>query len=643
MRVTLRILSYLRKYWKATTVAYICLVLAAAIDVYVPRLIQSVIDCGIRIGVSVDAAAKCPPDMQPLEIVAHAALLILSLTVVKGIFQFGQGYLGEYGAQGIAYDLRNNIYQHLQRLSFSWHDRAQTGQLMARATSDVEQLRNFTGRAFLQLANFLILTTAITVVLFTMSWKLALVSLLAAPLLLRVVIRYQKSVRPLFNQIQQELAVLATIIQENLAGAKVVKAFAREPDEIRKFERQNDLLLGKYVAAARIQSFSNPLMDMIVNLGTVIVLLFGGYLVMSQEITVGQLVAFNTYLLLVIRPVRRLGFLIAQSSRAIAAGERVFEILDAPVDVADKPNAIPLPTVAGNVRFEHVTVSYYGGEPVLKNVSFEAQAGQVVALLGSTGSGKSTIVNLIPRFYDVASGQVLIDGHDVRDVQILSLRRQIGMVLQDTTLFTGTIRDNIAFGVPGATEEQIVAMAKAARAHDFIMGFPHGYDTAVGERGVTLSGGQKQRIAIARALLLDPRILILDDFTSAVDTETESLIREALDVLMEGRTTFVIAQRVSTVQSADQILVLDKGEIVGMGTHDELLETNAIYAEIFRLQLMDESVIEAFGAEGAAALVGAGAAHQHGNGTNGWARNGAPQGKSNGTNGIHNGHSGRDL
>jgi len=533
------------------------------------------------------------------------------------VFQFGQGYLGEYGAQGIAYDVRNDIYRHLQKLSFSWHDRAQTGQLMARATSDVEQLRNFTGRAFLQMAQLIVMGSGIALVLFATNWKLAIASVLMVPLLLRTISYYNDSVRPYFRQAQEELAQLAAIVQENLAGAKVVKAFAREPDEVRKFDRQNDTLQEQYVAAAEVQAFANPLMDVIGNLGTVIVLFYGGFLVISGEISVGQLVAFNTYLLLVVRPIRRLGFLIGQSSRAIAAGERIFEILDAPVDVTDRPGAEPLPQITGRVELDHVSVTYYAGEPVLKEVSFVAEPGQVVALLGATGSGKTTIVNLIPRFYDVREGRVLIDGHDVRDVQLLSLRRQIGMVLQDTTLFTGTIRENIAFGAPRAAEDEIVAMAKAARAHNFIMEFPRGYDTRVGERGITLSGGQKQRIAIARALLLNPRILILDDFTSAVDTETEALIREALDVLMEGRTTFVIAQRVSTVQSADNIIVLDHGEIVGMGNHDELLESNAIYAEIFRLQLMDESVVEAFGSEEAAALVGAGSRNGHGNGRNG--------------------------
>lgn len=605
MAILFRLLRYLWKYWPAVSVGFVCLLLATAIDLAIPELIRRVIDCGIRVGAaSAHARAACPAVADPMQIVSGAVMLIILLTVLKGLFQFGQGYLGEYGAQGIAYDLRNEIYRHLQNLSFSWHDRAQTGQLMARATSDVEQLRHFTGRAVLQLAQFLVMGTGITVVLLAMNWKLALVSLVAVPLLFRTIQAYNASVRPLFRQVQEELAVLAAIIQENLAGARVVRAFAREPNEIAKFNAQNNRLQARYVAAAEIQSFTNPLMDVIANLGTVLVLWFGGFLVITGEMSIGQLVAFNTYLLLIVRPVRRLGFLIGQSSRAIAAGERIFEILDAPIEVRDRPGAIPLPPIRGEVVFDHVWCSYYGGEPVLRDVSFRAEPGQVVALLGATGSGKSTIVHLIPRFYDVSKGRVLIDGHDVRDVQLLSLRRQVGMVLQDTTLFTGTIRENIAFGVPEASDEQVVAMAKAARAHDFIMQFPDGYQTRVGERGVTLSGGQKQRIAIARALLLNPRILILDDFTSAVDTETEALIREALEVLMEGRTTFVIAQRVSTVQHADQIIVLDRGEVVGIGTHEELLETNPIYAEIYQLQLVDETVKETLGEQELLALAG---------------------------------------
>ncbi|MBM2809745.1 MAG: putative transporter [Chloroflexi bacterium] len=606
MQIAWRLIGYLRRYWLACGAAYTCLLVVTGVELFIPSLLRRGIDCGMKAsGAAEKLANGCPADTDPLTVVGGAALAIVGLTLVKGAFQFGQGYLGEYGAQRVAYDLRNEIYSHLQKLSFSWHDRSQTGALMARATSDVEQLRNFTGRAFLQMAQFALVSIGVTVVLFVTNWQLAIVSLLTLPLLYRSAANFVRTVRPYFYQAQEELSVLASIVQENLAGAKVVKAFAREPDEIRKFDEQNELLLKQYMLAARAQAFANPQLDVLAQIGTVMVLLLGGYFVIVGTLSIGELVAFNTYLLLLVRPVRRLGFTIGQSSRAIAAGERIFEILDAPVDVEDQADAKPLSQITGTVTFDHVTCSYYGGEAVLKDVSFEAHPGQVVALLGATGSGKTTVVNLIPRFYDVSQGSVRIDGHDVRDVQLLSLRRQIGIVLQDTTLFTGTIRENIAFGVPDATDEHVFAMAHAARAHEFIMEFPDGYATRVGERGVTLSGGQKQRIAIARALLLDPRILILDDFTSAVDTETEALIREALNVLMEGRTTLVIAQRVSTVQSADQIIVLDHGEIVGVGSHEELLETNDIYAEIYQLQLMDESAVHATSEKTTTELVGA--------------------------------------
>jgi len=613
VRIALRILAYRNKYLTSLIVAYVCLILSTVVDLIAPELIRRVIDCSLPTDAS--AATTCPAAGDPMDLVKFAALLIVGLTVFKGVFLFGQQYLAEYGAQATAYDIRNELYKHLQRLSFSWHDRAQSGAIMARATSDVEQLRWFTGRSFLQLAQFVCLGFGITLVLFLTNWKLAIVSMLMLPFLFRTVMSYSQNVRPMFQQIQEELSVLAAIVQENLAGSRVVKAFAREPYQIEKFDKQNNFLLNEYLRAAKVQSYTNPLMDIVANIGTVIVLWYGGYLVIQGEITVGQLVAFNTYLLLIVRPVRRLGFLIAQTSRAVAAGERIFEILDAPVSVEDKPGAQPLPPIKGHVQLDHVDLTYYGGQKVLDDVTFEAQPGQVVAMLGSTGSGKTSIINLVPRFYDVTGGRVLIDGHDVRDVQLASLRKQIGIVLQDTTLFTGNIRDNIGFGMPNATEEQIIAMAKAARAHDFIASLPDGYDTRVGERGVTLSGGQKQRIAIARALLLDPKILILDDFTSAVDTETEALIREALNVLMRGRTTLIIAQRVSTVLSADKIVVLDRGKVAGIGTHDELLESNAIYAEIYRLQLMDESVHDLLSAE--PELVGAPVGDARGSGPNG--------------------------
>ena len=576
------------------TVAYVCLILGLCIDLFVPELIRRVIDCGTSVGVAPQAG--CFPLENPADVVRNATLLILGLTVLRGTFQFGQSYLAEFGAQGIAYDIRTDFYHHLQRLSFSWHDRVQSGALMARATSDVEQLRNFTGRAVMMLAQVIFLTVGITVVLFITNWKLAVLALLIVPVLLRTVVGYNQVIRPMFQQIQEELSLLASIVQENLAGSKVVKAFAREDEQIAKFDRRNNTLLREYLSAARIQSLTNPLMDSMANIAMVVVLWFGGLLIMQDELSVGQLVAFNTYLLLIIRPVRRLGFLISQASRALAASERIFDVLDAPVTIDDKPEALLMPPIRGRVDFAHVTLGYFGDERALDDVSFTAEPGQIVALLGTTGSGKTSIVNLIPRFYDVLSGHVLIDGHDVRDVQLNSLRKQIGIVLQDTTLFTGTIRENVAFGIPDAADDQIIAMAKAAHAHDFIMRFPEGYDTPVGERGVTLSGGQKQRVAIARALLINPSILILDDFTSAVDTETEALIREALDALMVGRTTFVIAQRVSTVRSADTILVMDHGKIAAMGTHAALLEASSIYAETYHMQLIDSDVQEMLGA-----------------------------------------------
>lgn len=639
MRVALRILGYFRKYWLATAVALAAMALATGIELVIPKLIRYVIDCGIGVAIAGGGAAlaDCPTDVDPVSVVTWVIGVLLVLTVFRGIFAFLHGYLGEYGAQGIAYDLRTEIYQHLQELSFTWHDRAQTGQLMSRATSDVEQLRNFTGRAVLQLVHFVLTVGGVGILMATTHWQLALASLATLPFLLYAGGIYGQRVQPLWRMAQEEMAQLAAIIQENLAGAKVVKAFAREPAQIEKFEGQNQRLLGQLVHAAWIQAWANPLLDGIANIGLVAVLWYGGFLIINGELSVGQLVAFNTYLMLVVRPVRRLGFLIGQTSRALSAGERVFEIIDAPVDVQDAPDAKRLPPIKGHVVFDHVWCSYLGGKPVLRDVSFEARPGQVIALLGATGSGKTTIVNLIPRFYDLTEGRVLIDDHDVRDVEIASLRGQIGIVMQDTTLFTGTVRDNIAFGVPNATEEQIIAVAKAARAHDFVSEFPDAYDTIVGERGVTLSGGQKQRVAIARALLMDPRILILDDFTSSVDTETEVLIREALDVLMRDRTTFVIAQRVSTVLNADRIIVLDKGTVAGIGSHEEMLETNSIYAEIYRLQLVDESVAQTFGEDMAAALTGPGGGSErrgNGNGSRSWnggASGGAWAGQAGGT------------
>ncbi|MGB2771615.1 MAG: ABC transporter ATP-binding protein, partial [Anaerolineae bacterium] len=399
---------------------------------------------------------------------------------------------------------------------------------------------------------------------------------------------------------QQQLAVLTTYLEQNLRGARVVKAFAQEPAEMTRFDVENDRWFDLSARAARMQALNMPFLDLVANLGTVFIIWYGGSLVVGGRLTLGELVAFSTYMGLLIQPVRRLGMILPALVTAAAGGERIFEILDARSEVTDTPGAPALPPIRGHVRFEHVSFSYFGRHQVLNDVSFEARPGQVIALLGPTGSGKSSIINLIPRFYDPTHGRITVDGHDIRAVQLNSLRDQIGIVLQETTLFAATMRANIAFGRPDASEQEIMAAAQAAQAHDFIMEMPQGYDTTVGERGVTLSGGQKQRVAIARALLKDPHILIFDDATASVDSDTERLIQVALARLMTGRTSFVIAQRLSTIRMADQILVLDGGRITARGTHDELLRTSELYVAIYQRQFRPQE--RAAGAETGAAV-----------------------------------------
>jgi len=435
-----------------------------------------------------------------------------------------------------------------------------------------------------------LLTGALVMMLLT-NFRLTMVILPILPVALVMFMVFGAVSQPLFTKVQQRLSSLNTILQETVAGIKVVKAFAQEPRQAAEFRGAADLLMQQQITVARVFSFLFPVIFFIANVGQALVLYFGGRQIIGGTLTVGEWQKFSLYLVFVFFPIGQLGFIISQMSQASASATRIFEILDAQNDVVDKPNAIPLPPVEGHVEFDDVTFRYFGSsEPVLSHISLRAEPGQTVALLGATGSGKTTVINLIPRFYDVSDGRVTIDGHDVRDVQIESLRRQIGIVLQETNLFSGTVRDNIAFGRQDATEEEIIAAAKAAAAHDFIVGFADGYDTPVSERGATLSGGQKQRIAIARALLMNPQILILDDSTSSVDVATEVLIQNALDRLMEGRTSFVIAQRISTVLHADQILVLDHGRVVASGKHADLMETSPDYAEIYESQLVEDAV-----------------------------------------------------
>ncbi len=570
-RILARCLGYLRPYWQQTASAYLALLGINALALAIPQFIRWIVDRGIG--------------GQETHLLRWSVLALLGLTVIKSVLTFVQGQWTETASQSVAYDLRNALHRKLAELSFSYHDRTETGQLLSRAVQDVERIRFVTGRAFLRLADGAVLLLGTAATLGWMNPRLALLALSTMPLLGWRAFHFGRQLRPLSLAIQQQLAVLTTRLEQNLRGARVVKAFAQEDAETARFDRENDRWFELSARSARLQAFNTPLIDLIANAGVVFVIWYGGLLVLRGQLTLGELVAFSTYLAQLVQPVRRFGTIIPALTQAAAAGERIFEILDVESEVQDAPDAAPLPPVHGHVRMDHVCFDYFRRHRVLTDITFEALPGQVIALLGATGSGKSTIINLIPRFYDPTSGRITIDGHDIRRVTLNSLRDQIGIVLQDTTLFAATIRENIAFGRPGASEADIVEAAQAAQAHSFIIETPNGYDTPVGERGITLSGGQRQRITIARALLKDPRLLILDDATSNVDTETEQLIQMALERLMRGRTSFVIAQRLSTLRLANLILVLERGRIAARGTHDELLRTSGLYAEIYHRQL----------------------------------------------------------
>jgi ATP-binding cassette subfamily B protein len=534
-RIILRCFSYLRPQWKLTAGSYLMMLLIDVIAMINPQLIRWTIDHGIYVA-SEDAA----PDIWLLTL-AVGALLVL--VVIKGIFTYFQGTWTEVASQNVAYDLRNEIKRKITQLSFSFHDQSEAGDLLSRSIQDVERIRFLTGRATFRVTEgiFLMLITAIVMV--WMNPRLGSLAVISMPLLAFQSIRFGRIFRPLSVQIQKQLAILTTRVEQNLRGARVVKTFAQEEAEIERFEKENLRWFDLSAYSARLQSIHMPLLHLIANLSSVAILWYGGILVIDAQLTLGELVAFTTYMAQLVSPVRFLGMILPAIAMASASAERVFEILDTVPEVRELPDAKDLAIHSGQVCFENVSFSYSGHSSVLKDISFEAQPNQVIALLGLTGSGKSTIVSLIPRFYDPTSGRVIIDGVDISTVKLTSLRSQIGMVLQETLLFAASIRENITFGKSDATQPEIEEAARAAQAHDFILQTPHGYDTEVGERGITLSGGQKQRLAIARAILTDPRILILDDATSSVDTETEHLIQLALERVMQGRTTFVIAHR----------------------------------------------------------------------------------------------------
>lgn len=572
-----RALAYLSSYRRETLGAFSSLLLVSVANLLAPQLIRQAVDVGIA--------------RKQMRAVVFAVGGLLTIALLRGLFNFSQVYLAERASQGVAFDLRDALFERIQRLSFSYYDRVQTGQLLTRLTNDVEQIRTFVGSGMVQIGAALIMLLGSMVLLLVINWRLALVTLTTIPFIFILLLRFVRRIGPLFIQVQQTLGGLNSILKESLAGMRVIRAFRREDFENKRYSEINEDLLDKNVRAVRAISNGFPLVVFFANLGTLAVFWYGGFEIIGGRLTVGELLAFNSYLSLLLLPILTLGFLAAGIARAGVSAGRVFEILDAPLEVEDLPDARRLSSITGRVEFRDVHFRYPGGDrEVLRGVSFTAEPGQTVAILGTTGSGKSTMVNLLPRFYDVTEGGVLIDGSDVREVTLASLRSQIGIVLQETLLFSGSVRDNIAYGKPDATHQEIIDVARAAQADDFIRALPEGYETLIGEKGIGLSGGQRQRIAIARALLIDPRLLILDDSTAAVDAETEAAIKEALDRLMHDsrRTALVIAQRISTVQDADLILVLDEGRIAVKGTHAELINESELYLNILDSQLLKE-------------------------------------------------------
>jgi ATP-binding cassette subfamily B protein len=571
---TLRLLGYLRPYWPYVVVAYGAVLLGTGLNLIVPQIIAYAIDFGLADGRAVTLFL--------------AGAIILGIALVRGVLGFLQRFYGEWLTHRVAYDIRNDFYNSVQHQPFAFHDQSHTGDLMSRATGDIGEAERFAGMGLMDLVATLLLLVGVMVAMLLESPRLALVALIPFPILLLTTLHFGLTIEPMFKLIQQQMGVLSTVMQESLTGIRVVKAFAREPHELSKFDRENDEWFDRRYDVIKKWANSWPFMNYLIAVSIFLLLLFGGPLALAGTISVGQLFAMISYVLMLNTPVQRLGFLVNLAATAGASASRVFEIVDLPGEVVDKAEALALPELRGEVTFEAVGFAYREGLSVLEDISFTARPGEKIALIGPTGSGKSTITNLIPRFYDVTSGRVLVDGYDVRDLQLNSLRSHIGIVLQEPFLFSQTVGENIAYGRPEASQEAIEAAAEAAHAHEFILELSEGYETRVGERGVTLSGGQKQRIAIARALLADPRILILDDSTSSVDTETEHIIQDALQVLMRGRTTFIIAQRLLTLKHADCILVLDHGRIIERGTHEELLERHGLYREIYDLQLKDQ-------------------------------------------------------
>ncbi len=575
VRTILRILGYLGRYKWQVILAYVSMFIGLGTVLLIPRLVQYVIDDGIAPGES--------------RVILIGASLIFLTAIAQGIFTYLRSYLFQALAEMVGTDMRAEYYEHLQTLPFSYYDKAQSGQLMSRGAEDVNSIRRFMMFSMRMGVYATMMLVFITIILFTTHARLAALSLAVMPFLIFTAVHLGRTIRPMFNRVQQQFGEMSTVMQENLAGARVVRVFAQEDREVEKFDQSLKKLFDRQMKAISTWSLYFPAMSFLSHVGLAVILWYGGRQVINGSISIGTFIAFNLYLTMLAMPVSSLGFIVNSMMRAIASGDRIFEVIDTKPTIHDPENPVEMVNPVGVVEFDHVSFAYPGtSTTVLHDINLRAEPDQVIAIVGSTGSGKSSITSLIPRLYDVTAGSVRIDGRDVREYSLHSLRKNVALVMQDTFLFSTTIRDNITFGNPDATDEEVIAAARIAQAHDFIMAMPDGYMSVLGERGVSLSGGQKQRISIARAICANPRILILDDATSSVDTETEFQIQMALKESMAGRTTFIIAQRLSAVKEADEILVVDDGRIVERGRHLDLIDRGGLYARIYDLQLKDQ-------------------------------------------------------
>ncbi len=582
MKTIIRITGFVQRYWFMLLLAFLCIIVGTGFSIIVPRMLGDGIDAVLGMG--------------QRSAIVIAAVVIVVASAMRGFAGYGQRYFAEVVAQKVSYNIRNALYARLQRLSFSFHDRNQTGQLMSRATVDVEATRMFFAMGLLGMAQVVFMFIGVAYMMLTLNWQLGLMTLAFVLPVAWLAATFGTRIRPIWLRVQAMMGFMGNTLEESLSGVSVVKAFSHQQEESRRFAVQAQSLYDDQMQAARLMSVNMPTMMLLVSLPTILILWYGGHRVVDGTMTVGGVTQFILLVGLLMMPIRRLGMMVNLFSRTASAGQRILEILDTESDVKEKHNAINLGKVKGRVTFDNVSFSYNSLGAALKNVSFEVQPGQLVALLGRSGSGKSTIANLLARFYDVTGGRILIDGTDIRDVTLPSLRKNVVTAQQDVFLFSATIKENIAYGAKDAGMDKIVEVSKAAYLHDFISSLPQGYDTWVGERGDTLSGGEKQRLSIARTLLVDPSILILDDSTASVDAQTEKLIRQALDRLIKGRTTFIITHRVPIIQNADLILVLDNGELAEKGTHNELISRGGLYKEVYESQLLtpqgEESLVD---------------------------------------------------